>query len=139
MGVLHRAVASLHITGDGLDPSEVSELLGGAPSHAYRKGDDIRMSPDRPERLARRGLWKREAAPTEPEDLNVQVIEVLQGLTSDLARWARVSNRFRAVIFCGWFMKDGNEGAEIAPSTLRLLGERGIGLALDIYGPDGDA
>jgi hypothetical protein len=41
-------------------------------------------------------------------------------------------------VFCGWFVNEGNEGVEIEPHALRALGERGIKLDLDIYGPDGD-
>ena len=32
-----------------------------------------------------------------------------------------------------------NEGVTISATTLKALGERGIELALDIYGPDTDA
>jgi hypothetical protein len=39
-------------------------------------------------------------------------------------------------LFCGWFMRESNEGVEISAHTLGLLGERGIVLSLDIYGPD---
>ncbi len=33
-------------------------------------------------------------------------------------------------------MEESNEGVSVAAYTLRLLGERGIELSLDIYGPD---
>jgi hypothetical protein len=36
-------------------------------------------------------------------------------------------------------MGGSNEGASISPKTLTALGERGIELAVDIYGPDTDA
>jgi hypothetical protein len=136
MASLHRAVAGLNIVGEDLDPSEVARLLGGAPSYSYSKGDDIRRRPDMPERLARRGLWSRKATPTEPENLDAQVLELLSGLTENLAVWGELSAKYRIAVFCGWFMRESNEGVEISPNTLRLLGERGIVLSLDIYGPD---
>jgi hypothetical protein len=136
---LQRAVASLSLTGDDLDPSKVTELLGGSPTRAWRKGDDIRMRPDLPERIARRGHWRKEATPTEPENLDAQVLELLSGLTTDLAVWKTLGAQCRMSIFCGWFMSGRNEGVEISPSTLLLLGERGIRLDLDIYAPDDEA
>ncbi len=78
------------------------------------------------------------ATPTEPESLDAQVLEVLDGLTSDLETWADLGSRYRVNRFCGWFMNEGNEGVDINAQTLRLLGERGIMLSIDIYGPDGD-
>ena len=136
MASLRRAVACLQITGEKLDPSEVTRLLNGAASLSYRKGDDIRKRPDLPQRLAPRGHWRREATATEPENLDAQVLEMLDGLTQNLSIWTDLSSRFRTAVFCGWFMGESNEGVEISPHTLRLLGERGIVLSLDIYGPD---
>ena len=139
MAALHRAVASLLIFGDELEPSDVTEILGGMPTHSYKRGDDIRRRPDLPERLALRGHWRREANSTEPEDLHAQVLELLHGLTLDLEKWEKLCARFRIIVFCGWYMHEGNEGVEVAPHTLRLLADRGIGLSLDIYAPDCDA
>jgi hypothetical protein len=33
-------------------------------------------------------------------------------------------------------MGSGNEGVEISPETMVALGQRGIQLSIDIYGPD---
>lgn len=139
MATLHRAVASLSLTGDDLNPVKVTELLGGKPTHSWCKGDDIRMRPDLPPKFARQGHWRKEATPTEPENLDAQVVELLDGLTKDVHVWQALSAQFRISVFCGWFMSDANEGVEVAPSTLLLLGERGIRLDLDIYAPDDDA
>ena len=136
MAALHRAVAGLMLTGEDLEPTEVTKLLGGPPSLSYRKGEDIRKRPDLPERLAPRGHWRREATPTEPENLDAQVLEILSDLTLDLNTWSELSGRYRLALFCGWFMRESNEGVEISAHTLRLLGERGIVLSLDIYGLD---
>ncbi|MBC7622203.1 MAG: DUF4279 domain-containing protein [Aeromicrobium sp.] len=139
MAALHRAVASLNLSGDDLNPEKITEMLGAKPSRAWRKGDDIRMRPDLAPKFARQGHWSKRATPTEPENLDAQVIELLDGLTKDIRVWQQLSEQFRISVFCGWFMSDANEGVEIAPSTLLLLGERGIRLDLDIYSPDDDA
>ena len=38
-------------------------------------------------------------------------------------------------LFCGLFMHESNEGAEISPASLTALGDRGVKLSLDIYSP----
>ncbi len=62
--------------------------------------------------------------------------ELLGGLNPDLSVWQALSSRFRIDLFCGWFMGGWNEGVEIAPATLQALGDRGIRLGIDLYGPD---
>jgi len=44
--------------------------------------------------------------------------------------------RFEVDIFCGLFMGSSNEGLSLSPRTLSALGQCGIELGLDIYGPD---
>jgi hypothetical protein len=139
MAALHRAVATLRISGDAMNPDEVSSLLGAQPTFAQRKGQEMQTLPDRPIRVARYGLWRLKAPETLPEDLDHQVSELLSRLTPDLIAWKFLAENFRVDLFCGWFMKEGNEGVDISPTTLLALGERQISLALDIYGPDSDA
>jgi Domain of unknown function (DUF4279) len=137
MAQLARSVATLRIIGDHLVPDEVSTLLGSSPTHAQRKGDQIPIRGG--ERVARFGMWRLAATDTEPEDVNSQVTEILEKLTSDLASWRSVAGQFQVNLFCGWFMQEGNEGLSISPANLVALGERGIELDLDIYAPSADA
>ena len=139
MPALHRAVASLRIVGDALDPADITRRLGGEPTRAWKQGDELRRRPDLPSRPARHGQWRREASQTQPEDLGAQLREVLRGLTPDLEVWRTLSRSYRVDLFCGWFMKEGNEGVEISPEVLQLLAERHIALNLDIYASDDDA
>jgi len=80
-------------------------------------------------------MWQLKAASCEPENLDKQVAELLAKLSPDLAVWASLSKRFEIDLFCGLFMEQSNEGGEISAATLMALGERGIALGLDIYGP----
>ena len=70
-----------------------------------------------------------------PGDLDGQVTELLQRLTSDLEIWGVLAGRFRVDLFCGLFMDGSNEGFNLSTSALKALGDRGIELALDIYAP----
>ena len=137
MPALHKAVASLRVFGDDLDPNEISRLLGAQPSDARRKGQEL---PTRSGQTgyARTSIWRLDAPDTEPEDLNRQVATLLGALTSDLDTWRGIASRYTLRLFCGWFMRGGNEGVDVSPDTLLALGSRGIELSLDIYGPDAD-
>lgn len=135
MAYLHRAVASLRIAGDDLIPLEVSALLGAEPTLAREKGKEW-LTPLGQTRIATKGQWHLHATDTEPENLDAQVAELLGKLTPDLSVWNKLSANFEIDLFCGWFMQEGNEGVEISPLTLKALGERGIMLGIDLYGPD---
>jgi hypothetical protein len=139
MGPLKRAVATLHITGDGLRPEDISATLGAEPTTAHAKGEALPLKSAIEVRMARTGVWSLRASATEPEDLDAQVKEILGCLTSDLATWRDLSSRFHINLSCGWFLGSANEGVVVAPGTLRALGERRIELSLDIYERDKNA
>jgi hypothetical protein len=112
--------------------------LGSSPTHAQVKGQEIPAKAGRT-RSALFGQWRLHATVTEPENLDGQVAELLGTLTSDLTVWRDLAARFNIDLFCGLFMTGDNEGVTVEPKTRLALGERGITLSLDIYGPDSDA
>lgn len=70
-----------------------------------------------------------------PENLDSQISELLNKLSSDLAVWKEIDSKFKIDLFVGLFMNESNEGLELSPASLKSLGERGILLGLDIYDP----
>ncbi len=120
--------------GEDLNPDEVTGLLGAAPTASARKGDMRRTGAGRGA-VVRCGSWRLQADDASPGDLDAQVGALLATLTDDLAVWRDLSRRYRCDVFCGLFMRDGNEGAALEPGTLARLGERGLRLDLDVYGP----
>lgn len=136
MAHMNRAVASLRIMGDDLDPEEVTALLCGSPSHTQKKGQPVHSTSDKPSWPANSGLWRKNAIETKPEDFDLQVRQMLNELTQDIGVWKALSTKYRMDVFCGWFMSSSNEGVEIKPETLFLLGQRGITLGIDIYAPE---
>lgn len=138
MAAIHRAIATLRIVGEDLEPEHVTALLGATPTRAERKGQEIPSTDGRPPRVARFGQWRMEASTSQPSDINAQVKQLLAVLTKDISVWRNLTGQYKTDIFCGWFMNESNEGEDINPETLAALGERGISLALDIYAPDND-
>lgn len=133
MGPFGHSQTTLRIYGDSLDPDDVTRLLGCEPTVSERKGEHVVGPKTGAVRVARTGSWRLQATRTEPEDLPVQIDELLGKLTSDMSAWAKVGEACRIDLFVGLFMNSGNNGLSISPMHLRALGERGIELGLDVY------
>jgi Domain of unknown function (DUF4279) len=132
MAAISLSTAALRIFGESLDPNEISQRLGCAPTHSHRKGE---LRSTRTNMLHRMGMWRLVAEDSEPEALDAQVARLLDKVTPDLEVWKDLGTRFSVDMFCGLFMNESNEGLELSPSTLHALGQRGISLSLDVYGP----
>lgn len=134
---LGKTRAALRILGDDLDPEEISKLLGAAATESARMGE-AKQLPSGRSTYARTGSWRFRAAGCSPGDVNAQVESILSKLTNNLAVWKEISGRYKCDLFCGLFMAEMNEGATLNPNVLSMLGDRGVFLALDIYGPATD-
>lgn len=135
MTVFDHSLVTLRFFGDDLIPDEVTALLGANPTAAHHKGQQLTGSQPGAVRTARTGSWRLSAARREPEDLEAQIFEILDQLTSDFAAWQSLAP-FRPNLFCGLFMGSGNDGVSLSPRALLALGQRGIELGLDIYDAD---
>lgn len=135
MAHLHRSVATLRISGENLDPDEISALLGCAPTTSQRKGDVRTSKTTGQSRTLKSGAWFMDASDREPENLDGQIAELLGKLTPSMDAWHSIAERYAVDLFCGFFMRETNEGVEISPASLLALGQRKILLGLDIYSP----
>ena len=135
MGELHATDASLRFFGDDLDPVELTASLGREPTVGVRKGGVWKTSRGA-EKVARTGSRRLSVARRQPGNLDEQCDEILAALTDVLSIWRNLTNRFQAELLWGLCMREGNEGVELSPDTLKDLGERGLSLDLDIYGPE---
>jgi uncharacterized protein DUF4279 len=79
-----------------------------------------------------------QADPRRPGDLDSQIADLLSPLTADTAIWQRLVAKFEADIFCGLFMEESNEGLELRPETLAMIGSRGLSLGFDMYRQAGE-
>lgn len=138
MAQLQRSAVTLRIIGDDLIPDDITALLGASPTHAKTKGDKIVGKKTGHVRIARVGMWRLCASDREPEDMDGQIHEILSQMTADLTVWQTITNKYHVDLFCGLFMRAGNEGLTISPQSLAALGARGIEIDLDIYAGDDD-
>ena len=126
--------AALRIWGDDLVPSEISRLLGAPPTTSERKGDNLTGERSRYKGIAKTGGWRLVAAVNHEGDLEAQIKDIFSQLSFDLSVWREIGRNNQIDVFCGVFMKTGNDGLVFDASTLQMLGERGARLDLDIYG-----
>jgi hypothetical protein len=132
MASTHKSVAALRISGNDLVPAEVSNLLRCDPTTSRKKGEVIIGKKTGTETTARIGVWSLRSADQEPANLD----QILAKLTADIEARQALAPRYRMELFCGLFMDSANEGLAISPGSLVALGQRGIALALDVYGPE---
>ncbi|MCP4904560.1 MAG: DUF4279 domain-containing protein [bacterium] len=127
---------SLRVFGDGLEPEEVSALLGRPPSREHRKGDKGQGNHDAVEPT---GAWILDSSLSEKAELEEHIEGLLGSLSNDMDEWSRLTDRFSASIHCGMFLDQYNEGFELSPRIAQALAERGLVIAFDIYSGDADA
>jgi len=136
MAQVHRSIATLRISGDDLDPDQITQLLACAPTAAQRKGEQMVGPNGQVGTIARRGMWRLRAVERQPEDLDGQITELLSKTTADLEIWKTIATSYKVDLFCGIFLQGSNEGLSIAPTSLTALALRQIELGLDIYEGD---
>ena len=133
MGKLESSQASIGFYGDDLDPSEITLALG-EPTVGVAKGEPW-VNKYGTERTAKTGSWRLVAEPREPAELDWQINDLLSRLNDDLGAWRSLAGRYRGRVFCGLFLASQNDGLTLQPETLVRIGERGLVVDLDIYGP----
>jgi hypothetical protein len=134
MALVAETTVALRFFGDDLDPEMLTTRLGKPPSTRARKGELIKSEKTGREHPARTGRWILDADRCEPGDLDKQIRDIFSGMTNDTTVWRELAQSYRPDLFVGLFMRELNEGIEIGAESLSLLADRGIFLALDIYG-----
>lgn len=127
-----RIEVSLSVVGDGVDPDEVSRLLGAHPDRSHKVGDPVST---RSTSRHQAGAWVISTKGSVPGDasLAAHVSALLARVTNDPATWRNLMERPTVRVFAGWFMSRENEGASLDPSVLDALGRRSLSLDFDVY------
>ena len=124
---------TLRFFGDDLDPDQVSQLIGSAPTASARRGD-IRQGKVR-SYTAKTGSWRFSTAQT-TKDIEEQFLALFDQFTADLSVWRSLTTRFQADVFCGVFFSRISGGLAFSPRLHRLLADRNLEVILDIYASD---
>lgn len=122
---------------DDLEPAEVTDALGLAPTLAFAKGDPF--PPDtrsgQAGRRRRWGIWRLESTLPASAELDEHLRSLLDQLDPRAAAIrAYAEDGFRVHFFCGLFLDSTNEELSLPPATLARVAQLGASLDLDIYG-----
>ncbi|GKX32472.1 MAG: hypothetical protein MnENMB40S_00900 [Rhizobiaceae bacterium MnEN-MB40S] len=134
MARIFKTAASLKVVGDEVIPDQITRLLGKRPDIARLAGETF-QTPSGADVISRKGHWSISVDRRTSGDLDLQIAELLSGTTQDLEVWTGLANECEVRVFCGLFLEEWNEGIRLSATSMKQLGERGIGLELDIYGP----
>lgn len=137
MAAIARARVSLRVLGDGLEPEEVSALLGAEPSRSHHKGDPVPAH--RGSGVERTGAWILDSALPEKAEIEEHLEALLARVTHDPDEWLNLTERFSATVLVSAFLDRYNEGFELSPRLSQALAERGLVIAFDIYSGDPEA
>jgi hypothetical protein len=137
MSAVLQTIACLRFFGDDLDPDHISNVLGVAPTNAYRKGD-VTPSEKGKKAVAETGTWQLEADEEFSGELPEQIASIFAALTDDLTVWKDLSSRFDGDVFVGLFMAELNEAFSLDPALLGAISSRGLVLEFDLYGAEED-
>lgn len=130
--MLHRYTVDLVISGDDLEESEVSAILGLKPSMFLKKGE--RLSPGVTRDIS---SWSYQFDPPEgkPEwqSLEAGLRSMVQRLQPFRSALDKLSERFQLQAYCGHFGSGFGGGPSISRETLRQLADLGLTLTLKTY------
>ena len=124
------AKVEVGLTGDGMEPDEVTKIVGLSPTRSFRKGE--RVSKRGIERVQPWSLWALEA---EGEDVEATVRVLLTQLEGRLDAWNLVikETKAQASVSIWWEPEGGQGGFTISSDLMRRLTE--FGERVDIYFP----
>lgn len=126
-------VVSLSFYGRDLDPDLLTQVLGCLPSETRRRG--AVYNPRFPDRLSPFGAWHLRTRLSRTDPLESQILDILQQLPTASTIWQRLTGEYKARLFVGVFMNDGNEGFHLSPTLLARLAAYDLRLEFDIYAP----
>lgn len=135
MAGLHDLVVALRVFGDDLVPDEITRLLGADPTNSYSQGDEHVGGKGRVFAPRRTGAWIVGTEHQSPGDFDRLTADLLGRMTPDLSVWHGLSARFQLDLYCGLFLALTNEVSVLSAQTLKMLGDRGVELILEIYAP----
>lgn len=129
-GPVDRWRITLRVSGEGLDPERVSELLGCQPTEVRLNRMAKRMDATP---ISMGSQWSVSVNSAEDEDIEDGINALMDRLTDDLEAWAMLTGSFNVDLFCGLFMAAENRGFGLSPATSKRLADRNLEIGFDVY------
>jgi hypothetical protein len=130
--------AALHVSGEALQPTEVTRLFGIEPSESETRGVPLRHADGTTIRTPSAGRWTLgvPASMSDAFNFNEVVEAVLAKLPKDAAIWRAVGALGTLHVSASLALDDSNGEMWLEPQLLSFLGERGVGIHVEFYRRD---
>jgi hypothetical protein len=128
-GDVDEVSVSVRVSGEDLDPAQITALLGVPPTLAHRRGDAFGGGRG----VRRAGLWSLSVPKSREWELADAVSTLLDQLPSERDVWVSLASRFQVDLFCGLFLNEWNRGVGLPSTLIQQIADRGMELNLDIY------
>jgi hypothetical protein len=141
VSVLGNRVVTLHVSGDSLDPDQVTNLFRVSPTETERQGlPQVRPDGSEERQVASSGRWSLGVGDAGNDGVNVNeaIATLLALLPEDAATWRAVCALGTLHLAVNWAVNAGNSEIWLEPRLLAFLGERGVGLYFEVYQRDPD-
>ncbi len=128
---------NLRISGDALDPTQLESLLGLKPDILGIMGQPRMSKQGRQYAPYETNLWCYREASSSEIGFDQQIQSLFARLGHRVSELQRLSatEGVDAELFCGFGSGNGQGGDTLRPATLKLLGDAGLSLTLDLYPP----
>lgn len=124
--------ASLRISGDSLQPNEITTRLCLEPTRSGIKGERISS---RHSAVRRMSFWLIESPLSSSLPMGEHLNWLLDKFEARRDLITSIGDEFKVDFFCGFSSENGQGGAIFDPVTLRRLADLGFPLVLDLYPP----
>lgn len=124
--------AALRISGERLQPAEISSLLGLEPSRTRLPGEPRSSNSNL---VWSHALWCLESQLSDDRDPVDHLHWLLNLLEPKAALLQDLSGKFHLDFFCGFSSANGQGGFTLDPATLQRIARLGIPFTLDLYPP----
>jgi len=137
MSEIEDAMVGFSLSGEGLDPHQVTALLGITPSRIHSRGDLV-SARVQPATYHRAGLWSLDADTPGHLPVPEQLRSLLQKLVPVADRIRSLSRAgITAEVRCGIFPSRPQAGTTLSPDIMRGIAELDASFGLTIYSEDG--
>ncbi len=123
------------ITGDDLDPDEITKLVGVSPTDSWKKGD-VNPRNGRERKFGRWSLYSRLAR---SEEFEAHITDVLAQLDQNSDGFKKVSQAYKGHMQLVGYFHSSYPGLYFTPETVQGLAKYNLGVDHDFYYLHSDA
>ena len=117
---------------ENLDREEITSLLGHNPTKAWNTGERHPMGNAGRTRITNWGKWYL-SSERDSIDVNIKLKNLFELLTDDLDKWQKLTSKYECWVDIAGYMKNWNRGFILEVDVMKLLSDRNLSIAFDIY------